>query len=95
MYSKIIGILCLFILSSCTFAGDPDTYGKNGFLMGIWHGMVSLGALIVSMVNNDIHIYSYSNVGWLYNFSFLICAILFSWNIGIIATCISIMFLFY
>ena len=80
--------------TSCTFAGDQDTfYGESGFLLGAWHGMVSIGGLVVSIFSSKVGIYSFNNTGFFYNFFFLLCSIVFSWNIGIFASVISLIFL--
>jgi hypothetical protein len=89
----LVIFLFMLLLSSCTFAGDPDVYGENGFFMGLWHGMVSIGGQIISIFNDDVRIYALNNSGWFYNLFFLVGAISFSWNIGLIASLISLLLL--
>lgn len=77
-------------LSACNFVGQ--TYGEHGFLRGLWHGSIAIVALVVSLFTN-VGIYECHNTGFFYNFSFLLGAVLFSWNFGIIAGLVSIVLL--
>lgn len=43
-----------------------------GFLLGIWHGFISLFTFIISLFSDKINVYEvYNNGGW-YNFGFII-----------------------
>jgi hypothetical protein len=42
-----------------------------GFWQGLWHGVVSPITFIISLFNNDVHIYEIHNNGGWYNFGFL------------------------
>jgi hypothetical protein len=43
-----------------------------GFLLGLWHGFISLFTFIISIFSDKINVYEvYNNGGW-YNFGFII-----------------------
>ena len=71
----IIGIAAL-ILSAC--ATQPHaTASAPGFLLGLWHGLISPFALVASVfpsVFGDVRIYAFPNSGLGYDFGFMIGA---------------------
>ncbi|MDC7125038.1 MAG: hypothetical protein PQJ46_05695 [Spirochaetales bacterium] len=78
-----IGItLIAAVICSCT--AGPNTMAQSltiekpaGFLLGIWHGFISLFTFIISLFNKNMNVYEiYNNGGW-YNFGFIIGISLF------------------
>jgi hypothetical protein len=43
-----------------------------GFFSGLWHGMISFIALIISFFNNNVNVYEVHNTGWPYNIGFIL-----------------------
>ena len=43
-----------------------------GFLVGIWHGIISPVTLVMSFLNDGVQMYEVHNVGNLYNLGFLL-----------------------
>lgn len=69
-------ILVILLFSSCAHVVDIDKCVAvdakvYGFWNGLWHGMVSGIAFIVSLFNDDITVYAINNNGAWYNFGFL------------------------
>ncbi|PKN99301.1 MAG: hypothetical protein CVU42_08605 [Chloroflexi bacterium HGW-Chloroflexi-4] len=63
-----------------------DAHGLvGGILSGVWHGFISPGTLIFSLINPNVQMYEVHNDGSLYNFGFLL-------GIAIIFTLISLFF---
>ena len=56
----------------------------NGLLMGIWHGIISPGTLVVSFVNPNVQMYEVHNDGSQYNLGFLIGLAILSLVIGLL-----------
>jgi lysophospholipid acyltransferase (LPLAT)-like uncharacterized protein len=74
----ILVLLALFLLASCApdhveitacVADKPD-----GFLMGLWHGMIAIITFVISLFSDSVEMYSVNNNGGWYNFGFLIGA---------------------
>ncbi|MBU4485654.1 MAG: hypothetical protein KKD38_01875 [Candidatus Delongbacteria bacterium] len=81
MKKKILIALCvvtLFLIAGCT-AGPNNvvnileiTKEPAGFWYGLWHGMISPIAFIISLFSDNVGMYEvYNNGGW-YNFGFLL-----------------------
>lgn len=52
-----------------------DTNGRTaGFLLGIWHGIISPVTMVLSFINPELQMYEVYNDGSQYNFGFLIGA---------------------
>ncbi len=43
-----------------------------GFLVGIWHGIISPVTLVMSFLNEGVQMYEVHNIGSLYNLGFLL-----------------------
>lgn len=75
---KIILVISIFglILASCA-AGDPRFTPETpaGFWQGLWHGIISVIAFIISLFSANVKIYELNNTGNWYNFGFLLGAI--------------------
>ena len=77
-YKLFLIVMLVFSLSSCTAEhievvncvnGDPD-----GFLMGLWHGVIAPVTFFISLFDESVEIYSINNNGGWYNFGFVIGA---------------------
>lgn len=70
----LTGIALFFV--SC--ASQPEVPGADlpGFLWGLLHGFIIFFSFIASIFT-DVRIYAYPNAGFLYDFGFLIGAMMF------------------
>ena len=57
----------------------------SGFLMGIWHGIISPATLVISYFNPDVQIYEVHNDGNQYNSGFLLGVAIIFLLLGITA----------
>ena len=77
LYSGLL-LLALLLMAGCAagpndFQGSPDEEGDvAGFWNGLWHGIISPIAFIVSLFTDDVNIYDVHNNGGWYNFGFMI-----------------------
>jgi hypothetical protein len=55
-----------------------------GFFIGIFHGIISPGTLLVSFINSDVQMYEVHNKGGLYNLGFLLGAAVIFGFMGIL-----------
>ncbi|MBI9100559.1 MAG: hypothetical protein JEY91_18925 [Spirochaetaceae bacterium] len=75
----IIGVL---ILTGCaagpnSFSGTANAEGElAGFFMGLWHGCISFITFIISLFNDKVNVYEIHNKGPLYNFGFVLGAMI-------------------
>jgi len=75
-------LLTAFVLSlaGCaagpnTLADTPDDEGEvAGFWQGLWHGIISPIAFVISLFSDNVHFYEVHNNGGWYNFGFLLGA---------------------
>ena len=52
---------------------SPDEEGEvAGFWQGLWHGIISPFAFIISLFSETVHVYEVHNNGAWYNFGFLV-----------------------
>ncbi len=79
----LIIVLSTLLLASCTPGPNtvediPAGNGKTaGFLIGIWHGLISPITFILSLFMDSINVYEVHNNGNWYNFGFVLGAGLF------------------
>lgn len=66
-------LLALALLSSCA-AGHSDFTATSpaGFWYGLWHGMISVLALVIHLFNDSVRVYEVNNTGGWYDFGFLL-----------------------
>jgi hypothetical protein len=71
----IVVLLCIVILTGCA-AGNPmfTEPSPAGFWAGLWHGMVSWIAFVVSFFDPTVEVYERANNGGWYDFGFLLGA---------------------
>lgn len=84
MRNVLILIAILLVLSAACAPGPnplkktPDAEGKTaGFLMGLWHGLISPVTFVISVFSSRVGIYEVHNSGFWYNFGFVLGAGLF------------------
>ena len=77
----LAGIVAVLLcgLWSCA-AGDPRFTPETpaGFWMGLWHGVISLVALVVGLFKDGVHVYEVRNTGAWYDLGFLLGVMGFS-----------------
>jgi hypothetical protein len=72
-----IALLAIILLSSCAAGNEKFDIDPAGFWIGLWHGLISLFAFIISLFNDNVTIYEINNTGWSYNLGFIVGAMLF------------------
>ena len=72
-----IALLAILLLSSCAAGNEKFDLDPAGFWIGLWHGLISLFAFIISLFNDNVTIYEINNTGWSYNLGFIVGAMLF------------------
>jgi len=89
-------IFSLFILSSilflCGFGFAGQTEGAAGFWLGFWHGLLAPYTLLLRLFM-EIHMYAIPNVGWWYDFGFLL-GVALSIPVGWIAALVALIYFF-
>ena len=70
-------IILLFLLSGCAPGDEKFDADPAGFLYGLWHGYISLVTFVISLFNDNVTIYEADNTGKMYNFGFILGALLF------------------
>ncbi|MGC9472161.1 MAG: hypothetical protein ACP5D1_11510 [Bacteroidales bacterium] len=74
-------VLVLLFLSACTAGpntvkGTPSPSDQEvaGFLMGLWHGIISPVTFVISLFTDKISLYEVHNNGGWYDFGFVLGA---------------------
>ena len=76
-------LVAAMVLASCAPAPNtaektPNAEGHTaGFLLGIWHGLISPITFVISLFSKNVRLYEVHNNGGWYNFGFVIGAGLF------------------
>ena len=81
----VIGLIAFFLLSLNACAAGPNAMegtalqgGKSaGFLLGVWHGFISLFTFIISLFSDKVSVYEVNNNGGWYNFGFILGLMMF------------------
>ena len=74
-------VILAVVLSACAagpnpVAGTPGADGDvAGFLMGLWHGVISPITFVVSLFSDGVNVYEVHNNGGWYNFGFVLGAV--------------------
>ena len=80
----------LIILTSCTAGSEQfsvtEGEGPADFWYGLWHGIISIIALIIHIFNDSVLVYETNNTGGWYDFGFLL-GVIFVWGGGCHAKC--------
>jgi hypothetical protein len=75
-------VMMVLVLSACgagpnVLANSPNEQGQvAGFWWGLWHGIISPIALIVSLVYDNVGVYEVYNNGFGYNLGFILGALI-------------------
>ena len=71
-YAVYLGLLS-FVLIGC-MAGNPQftVETPSGFWVGLWHGLISWLALLISIFSEQVRVYEPHNTGGWYDFGFLL-----------------------
>ncbi len=81
MKKLILFLLIAVLLVSMTGCAAGPNPGKKiadeegdvaGFIMGVWHGVITPVAFVISLFNKSINIYETHNNGGWYNFGFVL-----------------------
>lgn len=81
----IVTLVIIVLLSLAACAAGPNAMegsalrgGKPaGFLLGIWHGFISLFTFIISLFSDKVGVYEVNNNGGWYNFGFILGLMMF------------------
>ena len=77
----------ILVLVSCTAGSDQSSQETPaGFWWGVWHGVISVLALVIHVFNDSVGVYEIHNVGGWYDFGFLLGVIVI-WSGGSHASC--------
>jgi len=75
-------IILMLMVTGCAPGNEKFDADPAGFWWGLWHGLISLVAFIVSLFNDNWTIYEVNNSGKMYNLGFIIgCVIFYSGGI--------------
>jgi hypothetical protein len=77
LYAFIIIFALFLMLTSCAPGNEKFDAEPAGFLMGLWHGFISLVTFVISLFNDNVTIYEIDNTGKLYNLGFVLGAAIF------------------
>ena len=72
----ILMTLCLIALIGCAHQPSPVAFDSPGFFVGLLHGFIMLFSLVGSLFM-DIRVYAFPNSGGLYDFGFVLGAMMF------------------
>jgi hypothetical protein len=77
----VLALILAFALVFTSCAPGPNPLKKSGaqagFLLGLWHGLISPITFIVSLFNKEVSLYEVRNSGNWYIFGFVLGAGLF------------------
>jgi hypothetical protein len=75
------GVLLMALFAGCTAGANPQEVvaaaEPAGFLLGLWHGFISLFAFVASLFVDGVGVYEVTNNGNWYNFGFVLGAMSF------------------
>ncbi|NIS80252.1 MAG: hypothetical protein GTO14_08590 [Anaerolineales bacterium] len=80
LFIALMILLMMFGIGGCAagpneMVDSPNEEGKvSGFWQGLWHGIVSPIAFVISLFSDTVHVYEIHNNGGWYNFGFLLGA---------------------
>lgn len=71
-YPALIIMLLAFLMLSCAPGDNRFDTEPAGFWAGLWHGLIAFVTFIISLFNENVHIYEVSNGGKLYDLGFIL-----------------------
>ena len=83
VYKGTIILLVIVFLSACLAGPNPMEKKSNeegkvaGFWKGLWHGFIAPITFIISIFTCKVRFYEVYNIGFWYNFGFVLAAGLF------------------
>ena len=86
-YKTCLLLSLTFLLTACA-AGDTQFTSESpaGFWYGLWHGIISVIALIIHIFNDSVLVYETHNTGGWYDFGFLL-GVITIWSGGCHVKC--------
>ena len=78
LFFVLIILIMMLGIAGCAagpndMVNSPDEEGKiAGFWQGLWHGIISPFAFLISLFSDAVHVYEVHNNGGWYNFGFLL-----------------------
>jgi hypothetical protein len=69
--ARLAAAVIVVAASGCAHQPKPVSEDAPGFLLGLWHGWISLWSLIASLVT-DVRVYAFPNTGFSYDTGFLL-----------------------
>jgi hypothetical protein len=79
LFLLIVGAALL--VGACAAGGNPAVGTANedgntaGFLLGLWHGIISPITFVIGLFADDVNVYEVHNSGNWYNFGFILGAV--------------------
>lgn len=70
-------LIAAMALTSCAAGNEDFDAEPAGFLMGLWHGFITLFTFIISLFKDNVNIYEISNSGWPYDLGFILGVMIF------------------
>ncbi len=71
-FNILLIVAVAIIFTSCAPGSENFHESTAGFLMGLWHGFISLFTFIIGLFVDGVGIYEINNNGGWYNFGFII-----------------------
>ncbi len=74
----MVAFSLLILLAACApgpneFVNTPNEEGEtDGFLAGLWHGIITPVTFLISLFNKNVHFYEVHNNGGWYNFGYIL-----------------------
>ena len=74
---RAVGVLALGVLltlTACAAGGNPEASAQAdaGFWLGVWHGVITPVAFVVSLFRDDVGVYEVANSGAWYDFGYVL-----------------------
>jgi hypothetical protein len=71
-----LALLLPVLLTGCAAGNDMFVERPAGFWAGLWHGLIVVITLIISLFTDKVHIYEVNNTGFWYDLGFVIGAMI-------------------
>jgi hypothetical protein len=70
----LTGVLALVLVACAAGPNDAPPTGADeaGFWLGLWHGLISPIAFVISLFTDDVNVYEVHNNGNWYDFGFVL-----------------------
>ena len=76
---RLLALASLLALAACTATQASDAVAPQapGFLLGLWHGLISPLAWVASLFMPDVAVYAVPNNGGWYDFGYFLGIVVF------------------